>query len=351
MFPKGERQPEAMLGVLLAIIEKTPAGGASFHDLCEAYENAKGFSPSDKSIQRVIRRINDYFDPENIDPAISATGHKENRRYRFVREWAPEQKLETSQAMLMALSLYPQQRQMMTEQFDRIMKLVFDHAHGAVKEWQNMQEQVDRYVYVSGFSPVAMRQTKNILSQALRAIHSRKRLRFNYTRLYDGFTVKSREVDPYGLLCRNGTWYLVGLCHEARERRVFRIELIDNLRIVENSTYTIPDSFSLKESYATSWGTWTTNDHTPAERVRLKVAEGMAKKFAVTRYHDSQAVAENDDGTAEVQFQVVHAEEMIPWLMTWGPTVEILEPDWLRQQLVDNARSMLQVYAGKPSVS
>ena len=70
----------------------------------------------------------------------------------------------------------------------------------------------------------------------------------------------------------------------------------------------------------------------------------MAKKFAVTNYHDSQKVIPQADGSAEVVFQVVNAGEMVPWLMTWGPTVEVIEPQWLRNDVVENAQFILNKY-------
>ena len=154
-------------------------------------------------------------------------------------------------------------------------------------------------------------------------------------------------MDSYGLLCRHGSWYLVGFCHEARDRRIFRIDLIEGLSIVANSTYRIPADFSLKEAYGSAWGTWTLKQSGAPEKVRLKVEPGMAKKFAVTSFHDSQTLLQKEDGSAEVTFQIVNAGEMLPWLMTWGPTVEVLEPEWLRKDVAGNARSIVEMYGNK----
>ena len=354
LFPNSERQPEAMLSVLLAIIEKTPTGGACQSDLALAYEQVKKAYPSDKTIQRLVRRLNEYFDPAYtskpdaeeavVEPAITVRGKKEMRRYQFTRQLTSRQRIDSSQAILMALSVYPQQRQMLAEQFEKILKMVFDHALDTVKEWYGLQNQVDQYVYVSGFSPSMMTKNTNVVSQVLRAIRNGKRVRMDYTRLYDGQSVKRRELEPYGLLCRHGVWYVVGLCCEARERRVFRVDLIENLRIVENSTYKIPADFSLKKVYGSTWGVWTEQETGQPETVRLKVTPGMAKKFSTTTFHDSQKVISQSDGSAEVTFQIVNAAEMLPWLMTWGATVKVLEPQWLQQELAENAQSIVAQY-------
>ena len=357
MFQNGERHPEAMLSVLLRIVEKTPGGGANKQDLIDAYGREKDSFPSEKSIQRMVRRLNEFFDPgsrmkglgeeagEVVEPAIKAVGKKENRRYLFTRELVPGQQMDPSQAILLALSLYPQQRHMVAEQFQKIMKLVFDHALETVKECYCLRDDVDKYVYVSGYSQEKLKQNNNAVTQILRAIRRGKMVRIDYTRAYDGEITKGREVEPYGLLCRNGSWYLVGFCHEAEARRIFRVDLIDRISIVENSDYRIPADFSLKDAYGSNWGTWTVKNANPPEEVRLRAEPGMARKFAVTVFHDSQKVVQHEDGSADIIFRVANAGEMVPWLMTWGSTVEVIEPEWMRKEVAENAQSILVMYS------
>ncbi|HHV35608.1 MAG TPA: WYL domain-containing protein [Syntrophomonadaceae bacterium] len=38
------------------------------------------------------------------------------------------------------------------------------------------------------------------------------------------------------------------------------------------------------------------------------------------------------------------AQEMIPWLMSWGGAVEVLEPAWLREQLIRSLQETLHCY-------
>ncbi|MBS4023305.1 MAG: WYL domain-containing protein [Dethiobacter sp.] len=50
------------------------------------------------------------------------------------------------------------------------------------------------------------------------------------------------------------------------------------------------------------------------------------------------------DGSLEVSFLLSGAQEMIPWLMTWGSTIEPLEPQWLRQALAEQLAKALEIY-------
>ncbi|HHV35607.1 MAG TPA: WYL domain-containing protein [Syntrophomonadaceae bacterium] len=43
-------------------------------------------------------------------------------------------------------------------------------------------------------------------------------------------------------------------------------------------------------------------------------------------FHESQSVRELPEGKLEVTYLLTGAQEMIPWLMSWGGAVEVLEP-------------------------
>jgi len=35
---------------------------------------------------------------------------------------------------------------------------------------------------------------------------------------------------------------------------------------------------------------------------------------------------------------------MIPWLMSWGQAVQVLEPQWLKEELLKNLKNMINMY-------
>lgn len=360
-YPPNRDHPEAVIKVLLTVIEKTPAGGATMEELKEAYQEVKDREPSERTIRHIIRRINLLFDPLAYDPdeeqgdllrerrAIEPREKNGRHAYVFTRDLAAP-RLDPGLALLLALSLCPQQRHLLPDQFEVLMKLVFENVLQRMAEWQRLRQEMERYVYVSGYGPASPHRNVRLVETILQAIRLAKRVRFTYCRAYDG-RVTEREVEPYGLLCRHGVWYLAGRCLTAGERRVFRLDHIERLDLVENSTYTIPEGFSLQDAYAHAWGVWTEEEQGPPEMIRLRVGPGLAHKFRVTRYHESQTVTELPTGGLEVHFQVSGAEEMIPWLLGWGASVEVLEPGWLRETLADVLEETLGLYRKTMEVS
>lgn len=64
-----------------------------------------------------------------------------------------------------------------------------------------------------------------------------------------------REVDPYGLVYRQGAWLLVGFCHRAGAIRRFRVDRILKLTVApkpRTPDFEVPSDFSLHEQGAIS---------------------------------------------------------------------------------------------------
>ncbi len=118
------------------------------------------------------------------------------------------------------------------------------------------------------------------------------------------------------------------------------------LEVVEASTFKWPEGFSLHDYYGSAWGVRTPDDEQGhiKETVRLKIAKGIAERFRLVSFHDSQQTEMLPDGGAMVTFTVKGASEMIPWLMSWGAAVEVLEPQWLRDTFISNVEEVLGIY-------
>ncbi|NLG80411.1 MAG: WYL domain-containing protein [Firmicutes bacterium] len=382
-YARTASHPEAMLKILMTIMEKTPSGGASLEDLKEAYREVKDRDPSDRTIRRMIRRINLFFDPlaygavpdpseaedlawgrddeeeeeEEVLPgsrAIEARMKNGRRVYVFSRDLTASSHVTPDLALWITLSLYPQQRSMLPKEFEVLMKFVFDAVLRGLAEFAKLRQEIERWVYVSGYGPQDPPRQVRLIKDVLHALRERKKVRLTYHRSSDGEIVR-REVEPYGLVCRHNVWYLVGRCSDPgsgrQSRRIYRLDHIDSMEVLENTVYAIPEGFSLKKAYSGCWGVWTEDgddDGKSPEKVRLWVASGLAHKFRVTRYHESQATKELPGGEMEVEFTVRDAGEMIPWLMTWGPCIRVLEPEWLRKALAENLEETLRQYVGAP---
>jgi predicted DNA-binding transcriptional regulator YafY len=350
-FARNRDYPEALIKILLTIINRTPQGGATLDELKDAYEEVRDNRPHDKTIHRAITRLNKLFDPlayeeEGEPPAIETTRLHNRTRFRFTKDLAARP-VDATAAFLMALSLYPQQRGMLGNQFEVVMKLVFEEIFSKLASYGNLQKDIEKYVYVTGAGPTEPQKSFKMIETILQGIRLQKPVHFEYLRTYDGRVTK-RVVEPYGLLCRQNNWYLVGRCCDKNGRRIFLLNQMKTIRLVEDRTYRIPADFSLQKVYCTSWGVWTEDEASPPETIRLRVGRGLGEKFYTTCFHDSQQIHELPDGDLEITFCITGAKEMLPWLLAWGPAIRLLEPAWLVDSLTGQLAKALENYGGLP---
>lgn len=60
-----------------------------------------------------------------------------------------------------------------------------------------------------------------------------------------------RKLHPYGLIVKQGEWYLAAYCEQAEEVRTFKCERFTSVTVLEE-TCTIPEQFSLQEYWSQS---------------------------------------------------------------------------------------------------
>jgi predicted DNA-binding transcriptional regulator YafY len=366
-YPRTGTQPETLVKVLITVIEKTPSGGATLEELQDAYAEINDRRPSVRTIYRLIRRLNLFFDPlcygekpepgeeetakDDADEAVTGEkaicGRRRGRKtYYIFRGEKADLPAGAHDATMLLLGMYPQLRGAMKGSIEAAMQSIFHNTLSGLTTFVGILSELEHVVHVSGAFPADPAKSEAMIREILRAIREKKRVRLSYLRTYDGAVTK-RVVEPHGLLCRLNNWYLTGKCTQRRQRRVFLLLNIKDLAVIENSFYRMPPGFSLKEAYKDVWGTWTEDESGDLETVRLKIRAGPAERFRHNLFHESQRIRELPGEALEVAYRLTAAQEMIPWLMSWGGAVEVIEPAWLREQLIKNLQETMRHYLQK----
>ncbi|MBS1813214.1 MAG: YafY family transcriptional regulator [Acidobacteria bacterium] len=182
--------------------------------------------------------------------------------------------------------------------------------------------------------------TKQLLSQLRRAIIERRTVRFHYHTRYpqDGQIPRNtREADPYGLVHFGGAWYLISFCHLRQANRNFKLDRMSELNLLEQ-TFQRPANFSMQSP--------------KAERRNLTVqvlfdAE-VAPWVKELRGFFVSEMRETPYGLL-VTLQLHTEDEVVPWLLSWGYHVRVIEPQSVRKRIAEEAEKILQQYtAAKP---
>jgi predicted DNA-binding transcriptional regulator YafY len=79
-------------------------------------------------------------------------------------------------------------------------------------------------------------------------------------------------------------------------------------------------------------------------RVVVRFSAAVAARVAETRWHPSQELEPQPDGTLRWTATVAGTREVRIWILGWGPDVEVLEPGALRDEVGGMLRAAAEHY-------
>jgi predicted DNA-binding transcriptional regulator YafY len=152
------------------------------------------------------------------------------------------------------------------------------------------------------------------------------------------YTFAPYVMEPYAV---GQTAYVIGQCEACDGLRTFKVERIRRIELTANS-YTIPEQFNLYTLLENAWGIWYTEEK--PVMVKLRFHPRVAARVQETRWHRSEEVTPQEDGSLLWQAQIAAPQEMLPWIRGWGADVEVLEPEALRSQIAEELRRAAAQY-------
>ena len=166
-------------------------------------------------------------------------------------------------------------------------------------------------------------------NQIRKAIFSRRRIRFTYFAGESGGT--SRTVEPLKLIFKSKDWYLYGFCLLRNDFRFFKLTRIKNLEILS-------ETFLRKAADTPAPQVAVPNE--PLLPVKLKFSPEAA-----FRVYDEFTDEVETDAHGNLYVTVDLPEKtMFSYLLSFGETVEILEPDALRRSIKQKLVHMMEKY-------
>ncbi len=169
-----------------------------------------------------------------------------------------------------------------------------------------------------------------------RAIIERKTIRFHYHTRYSmdrSQAKKTRDADPYGLLHYGDAWYLNAFCHLRQQLRQFRLDRMSDLQLLDTD-FIRPASFKMEQPE---------DDH-PTVMAKVLFGPDAAPWVRESRSYFI-AKMENHDDNLLATIKAYAEAEFVPWLLSWGEQVEVIEPASLKRRLADEAKKIYEKYS------
>ena len=162
-------------------------------------------------------------------------------------------------------------------------------------------------------------------------------------------TYKGKELNtvfhPYYVKQYNNRWFLFGLEESKKYGNYITNKALD--RIVkfapDNNTAFIPNTeINFKEFFKDIVGVTIPEDHPTPERVVLRFEESRFPYIVSKPIHSTQKVVDESEHTIALFLRP--NKELEAQIFSFGPQVEVLEPDWLRKQVSKRIEESMQNY-------
>lgn len=151
------------------------------------------------------------------------------------------------------------------------------------------------------------------------------------------------DIYPYGFTYHRGSLYLIGRAPHHDEIRHWKIDRMDDAEVTPVH-FNRPQDFDLQSHLANSFGVYHGNDDL---HVRVRFHRQAARYVQESRWHASQKLTEQPDGSLIAEFDLSDGEEIKRWILSFGKRAEVLEPESLRQEILRELMALCATYDGR----
>lgn len=177
-------------------------------------------------------------------------------------------------------------------------------------------------------------------SKIFSALKNRHVLDFEYRPLQKT-TWMTRRINPLHAVCQKGNWYVMGVCHDKKDIRVFNFSRMQNVT-ESKEEFDIPEDFNPDKYFDKEIGIWLSA--TKKYTVELLISAEIGT-FALERsWNKNQKIEQREDGSVWVSFETTQLPEVKRWVLGQGKTVKVLGPDELIAQVKEEVAVVLGMY-------
>lgn len=151
-----------------------------------------------------------------------------------------------------------------------------------------------------------------------------------------------RRIDPYCVKLFRQRWHLVAREHEDGKVKVFSLDRVADLSNTGDK-FDYPADFDPKEYFRQSYGMMG-GDKYGIETVRLKLYGNQAAYIRQHPLHDSQKEISSEEGWTIYEYVLHPTLDLCHEILSWGNSVEVLAPLWLRNNVATILRRACLIY-------
>ena len=179
------------------------------------------------------------------------------------------------------------------------------------------------------------------LSPIVNAIKDKRAIDMTYQSFFSD-EPHSFTAHPWCLKLFRQRWYMLARSEEYDHPRTYALDRILALSESKN-TLEVPKGFNGQEYFGDYFGIFTQKDGMP-ETVRLRVAAEQVKFVESLPLHHTQHAVEETPEYTDFEYFLVPTFDFGQEILSRGPEVTVLEPEWFREEIKEDIAAMLKNY-------
>ena len=181
-------------------------------------------------------------------------------------------------------------------------------------------------------------QLQSFQSVAQGTLERKKLHVHHYNRSRDETT--ERDISPQQLVHYRDNWYVDAWCHKREKLLSFSVDAITRCDILEETAKEM-DQKEVQKQMQTGYGIFSGQD---VKWAKLKFSAERARWVQNEEWHPEQKGTVNSDQSYTLELPYSDERELIADILGFGPEVEVMSPDSLKDKVFETVKSMMTVY-------
>ncbi len=218
------------------------------------------------------------------------------------------------------------------------------NATSKLKRYSNQEQERILSRHLSGFEVINRMGDPSIqpvLAELEQAVEGEYSIEIDYRSGHEQQT-RNRVIDPYGMVYWNNKWYTVAFCHLRQAIRSFRAERILQIKRTQ-LTFKRPEAFSAREVFMQNL--WP--DLAGKDGIISLVIGGRSEALDDLCLHWflGHHLKERTSNQAIFLLEEQSLHRYVPYfLLSYGKSIQVIEPQSLKEQLVAVASELVEYY-------
>jgi proteasome accessory factor B len=169
------------------------------------------------------------------------------------------------------------------------------------------------------------------------SIETQNKIKIDYYS-FNSDCISTRIVEPYFLEVNEGCYHLIGYCHLRKAIRDFRVSRIKGIEVLK-------DKFEKPENFYERYQRNRFNNLCSDDYIKLKLQFNEEAGRYIKEYELEKAdyIQDNQKGLY-FERRVTMSDEIIKWILSYGASVKVIEPEYLGVKIKDEIEKMTNLY-------